>query len=45
MDLEALKSKLAGCYVTVPTAFEDSPGMPVNHAAIRAYVRFFSITD
>eukprot|EP01037_Dinobryon_pediforme_P032156 gene32156-36972_t len=29
-----------GCYVTVPTPFEDREGMPVNEAALRAYVRF-----
>jgi len=40
VDLENLKSRLAGCYVTIPTAFEDSPDFPVNHRAIRAYVRF-----
>ena len=40
MDFEILKSRLEGCYVTIPTAFEDSAGLPVNHAAIRAYVRF-----
>jgi 4-hydroxy-tetrahydrodipicolinate synthase len=40
LDFEHLKSRLAGCYVTVPTAFEDSPAFPVSHAAIRAYVRF-----
>ena len=40
MDFEKLKSRLAGCYVTIPTAFEDSADFPVNHAAIRAYVRF-----
>lgn len=40
MDFEDLKSRLAGCYVTIPTPFGDSPGLPVDHAAIRAYVRF-----
>lgn len=40
LDFEKLKSRLAGCYVTIPTPFEDSAGFPVNHAAIRAYVRF-----
>jgi 4-hydroxy-tetrahydrodipicolinate synthase len=40
VDFEALKSRLAGCYVTVPTPFQDSAGFPVNHHAIRAYVRF-----
>lgn len=40
LDFEKLKSRLAGCYVTIPTAFEDSTGFPVSHQAIRAYVRF-----
>jgi dihydrodipicolinate synthase/N-acetylneuraminate lyase len=40
LDFELLKSRLAGCYVTVPTAFEDSEGFPVDHKAIRTYVRF-----
>jgi dihydrodipicolinate synthase/N-acetylneuraminate lyase len=35
-----LKQKLEGCYVTVPTPFEDSQGWPVNTAALRSYVRF-----
>jgi dihydrodipicolinate synthase/N-acetylneuraminate lyase len=37
---ELLKSRLAGCYVTIPTPFEDRQGFPVNHAALRRYVRF-----
>ncbi|WP_119391473.1 dihydrodipicolinate synthase family protein [Taklimakanibacter lacteus] len=40
MNPELLKSRLAGCYVTIPTPFEDSDGFPVNHAALRSYVRF-----
>jgi len=40
LDFEKLKSRLAGCYVTIPTAFEDSTAFPVNHQAIRTYVRF-----
>ncbi|MFB9980808.1 dihydrodipicolinate synthase family protein [Mesorhizobium kowhaii] len=40
MDFEKLKLRLAGCYVTIPTPFEDSAGFPVNHQAIRVYVRF-----
>src|SRR4029079_1662726 len=40
VDFEFLKSRWAGCYVTVPTPFEDSAGFPVNHHAIRSYVRF-----
>jgi dihydrodipicolinate synthase/N-acetylneuraminate lyase len=37
---EVLKSRLAGCYVTVPTPFEDHDGFPVHHRALRSYVRF-----
>jgi dihydrodipicolinate synthase/N-acetylneuraminate lyase len=37
---ELLKSRLAGCYVTIPTPFEDRDGFPVNHATLRNYVRF-----
>jgi 4-hydroxy-tetrahydrodipicolinate synthase len=37
---ESLKARLQGCYVTVPTPFEDAPGLPVDEAALRAYVRF-----
>lgn len=40
LDFETAKSRLAGCYVTVPTPFEDSPGFPVNPQALRTYVRF-----
>jgi 4-hydroxy-tetrahydrodipicolinate synthase len=35
-----MKSRLAGCYVTVPTPFEDSAGFPLNLPALRSYVRF-----
>jgi dihydrodipicolinate synthase/N-acetylneuraminate lyase len=37
---EDLKALLEGCYVTIPTPFVDSPDLPVNEAALRAYVRF-----
>jgi dihydrodipicolinate synthase/N-acetylneuraminate lyase len=40
LDPEIMKARLAGCYVTVPTPFEDRPGMPVHVSALRAYVRF-----
>ena len=40
MDQTALRQKLEGCYVTVPTPFADEPGLPVNEEALRAYVRF-----
>lgn len=39
-DPNALKEKLAGCYVTVPTPFGDQRGWPVDERALRAYVRF-----
>jgi 4-hydroxy-tetrahydrodipicolinate synthase len=35
-----LKKKLEGCYVTIPTPFEDRDGFPVNEQALRVYVRF-----
>jgi len=35
-----LKKLLEGCYVTVPTPFEDVDGLPVNERALRRYVRF-----
>jgi dihydrodipicolinate synthase/N-acetylneuraminate lyase len=37
---ETLKTKLEGCYVTVPTPFQDTAGFPVDESALRAYVRF-----
>ena len=40
LDFDLLKSRLAGCYVTVPTPFEDSAGFPINFAALRQYIRF-----
>jgi 4-hydroxy-tetrahydrodipicolinate synthase len=40
LDPDLMKERLAGCYVTIPTPFEDRPGLPVNVAALRAYVRF-----
>lgn len=40
MDPADLRSRLEGCYVTIPTPFEDGPGFPINEAALRAYVRF-----
>jgi len=40
MDQAALRQKLEGCYVTVPTPFADEPGLPVHEHALRAYVRF-----
>ena len=40
MDPQNLKTRLEGCYVTIPTPFADVPGLPVDEAALRAYVRF-----
>lgn len=37
---ERLKRALEGCYVTVPTPFDDSDDLPVNELALRSYVRF-----
>jgi 4-hydroxy-tetrahydrodipicolinate synthase len=37
---DRLKKLLEGCYVTVPTPFEDTDGLPVNERALRTYVRF-----
>ncbi|MDH3659200.1 MAG: dihydrodipicolinate synthase family protein [Alphaproteobacteria bacterium] len=39
-DPTALKTKLEGCYVTVPTPFADQRGWPVDEQALRRYVRF-----
>jgi len=39
-DPAVLREKLTGCYVTVPTPFADEPGLPVDEAALRAYVHF-----
>ena len=39
-DPAALKRKLEGCYVTVPTPFADKRGWPVDEQALRTYVRF-----
>jgi dihydrodipicolinate synthase/N-acetylneuraminate lyase len=40
MDEEALRSRLTGCYVTVPTMFHDDPELSVDLEAIRRHVRF-----
>ncbi len=39
-DPTALKKKLEGCYVTVPTPFADQRGWPIDEQALRRYVRF-----
>lgn len=38
--MDHLKKKLEGCYVTIPTPFEEGGEMAVNETALRAYVRF-----
>jgi dihydrodipicolinate synthase/N-acetylneuraminate lyase len=40
MDKQLTRERLCGCYVTVPTMFEDSAGLPVDLDAIRRHVRF-----
>jgi 4-hydroxy-tetrahydrodipicolinate synthase len=40
MNNQQLQKNLEGCYVTVPTPFSDSPGVPVNESALRSYVNF-----
>jgi 4-hydroxy-tetrahydrodipicolinate synthase len=40
VDPQSLKSRLEGCYVTIPTPFADAPGLPVDEMALRHYVRF-----
>ena len=40
MDFDKEKKKLFGCYVTIPTPFEDKENLPVNYLALRKYARF-----
>jgi len=40
MDTKLVKNKLKGCYVTIPTPFEDKDSFPVNNSALREYTRF-----
>jgi 4-hydroxy-tetrahydrodipicolinate synthase len=35
-----LRTKLEGCYVTIPTPFHDNANLDINFEALRAYVRF-----
>lgn len=37
---EILKTRLQGCYVTIPTPFKDEPGYPIDETTLRSYVRF-----
>ena len=34
MDFDKVKKKLFGCYVTIPTPFEDKENLPVNYFGI-----------
>ena len=40
MDTNLVKNKLKGCYVTIPTPFEDKDSFPVNNTALREYTKF-----
>jgi 4-hydroxy-tetrahydrodipicolinate synthase len=40
VNLDQLKESLAGCYVTIPTPFQDTADLPVDEGALRSYVRF-----
>jgi dihydrodipicolinate synthase/N-acetylneuraminate lyase len=40
MDGDRARSRLCGCYVTIPTMFADGEDLAVDSAAIRRHVRF-----
>ena len=40
MTPDQLKAALEGCYVTVPTPFDNDAAMGVNESVLRRYVRF-----
>ncbi len=40
MDTALSREKLHGCYVTVPTPFDDNESFSVNEKALRTYVNF-----
>jgi len=40
MDTALSREKLHGCYVTVPTPFDDNESFSVNETALRTYVDF-----
>lgn len=40
MDRETARSRLCGCYVTIPTMFRDDENLSVDLAAIQRHVRF-----
>lgn len=37
---DELKRRLEGCYVTIPTPFQDTVDLPVDEVALRRHVRF-----
>lgn len=40
MDRDRVRSRLCGCYVTIPTMFSDGDDLAVDPGAIRRHVRF-----
>lgn len=40
MDTHLFRNKLEGCYVTVPTPFNDDAGFTINRAALRTHINF-----
>ncbi len=40
MDTAAARSRLTGCYVTIPTMFRDDAELSVDHGAIARHVNF-----
>lgn len=40
MTPQQLKVALEGCYVTIPTPFEDTDGFPISEPKLRTYTRF-----
>ena len=40
MDQQTLRDRLYGCYVTIPTMFNDDDEMSVNFDGIRQHVEF-----
>lgn len=40
MNVADARTRLSGCYVTVPTPFRDDEGLPIDFAALRQHVRF-----
>jgi len=40
MDTALSREKLQGCYVTVPTPFDDNKSFSINETALRTYVNF-----